>query len=79
VVEEGALVEGSVLFEGVRVEEGAVIRNSIVGPDAVVQKSAIVRGLCVLGAGSVIGEENILDRGIRVNPTVKLPERAIAS
>ncbi len=79
VVKEGALVEGSVLFEGVKVEEGAVIRNSIVGPDAVVQKNAIVRGLCVLGAGSVIGEENILDRGIRVNPTVNLPERAIAS
>ena len=78
-VEEGALVEGSVIFEGVRVEEGAVIRNSIVGPHAVVQKNAIVRGLCVLGAESVIGEENILDRGIRVNPRVNLPKGAITA
>jgi mannose-1-phosphate guanylyltransferase len=79
VVEEGALVEGSVLFEGVRVGGGAVIRNAIVGPNSVVGRTSIVRGLCVLGAESVIGEGNLLDGGIRVNPRITLPKAAIAS
>jgi mannose-1-phosphate guanylyltransferase len=33
-IEQGALVEGSVLFKGVRVGKGAIVRNSIVGPGA---------------------------------------------
>lgn len=79
VIREGARVDSSILFEGVRVEEGAVVRNSIIGPGAIVGKNAIVRGLCMLGAGCVVGEENILDKGIRVNPRIHLPAGAIIS
>ncbi len=78
-IREGARVDSSILFEGVRVEEGAVVRNSIIGPGAIVGKNAIVRGLCMLGAGCTVGEENILDNGIRVNPRIQLPAGAITS
>jgi mannose-1-phosphate guanylyltransferase len=73
---EGALVEGSILFDGVEVEPGAVVRGSIIGPRARVGHDAIVRGLSVLGAGCVVGEGNVLDQGILINPGVVLPPRS---
>jgi mannose-1-phosphate guanylyltransferase len=77
-VEEGAMVEGSVLFGGVRVGKGAIVRNSIVGPGATVCEGSIVRGLSVLGAGCMVEEGNILDQGARVNPQARLPRGVIS-
>lgn len=74
----GALVEGSVLCEGAEVEPGAVVRGSIIGPRARVGENAIVRGLSVLGAGCVVGEGNVLDQGVRINPGVVLPPRSMS-
>ena len=70
---EGAVVEGSILFDGAEIEADAVVRGSIIGPGARVDQEAIVRGLSVLGARCVIGEGNVLDQGIRINPGVILP------
>jgi mannose-1-phosphate guanylyltransferase len=70
---EGAVVEGSILFDGAEIEADAVVRGSIIGPGARVDQEAIVRGLSVLGARCVIGEGNVLDQGIRINPGVVLP------
>jgi mannose-1-phosphate guanylyltransferase len=70
---EGAVVEGSILFDGAEVEPDAVVRGSIIGPGARVGQEAIVRGLSVLGARCVVGEGNVLDQGIRINPGVVLP------
>ena len=70
---EGAVVEGSILFDGAEIEADAVVRGSIIGPGARVEQEAIVRGLSVLGARCVIGEGNVLDQGIRINPGVMLP------
>ena len=72
-VGEGAVVEGSILFDGAEIEAAAVVRGSIIGPGARVDQEAIVRGLSVLGARCVIGEGNVLDQGIRINPGVILP------
>jgi mannose-1-phosphate guanylyltransferase len=76
-VGEGAIVEGSILLEGAEVEAGAVVRGSIIGKAARVGQDAIVRGLSVLGAGCVVGEGNVLDQGIRINPGVVLPPRSL--
>lgn len=70
---EGAVIEGSILFDGVRVGEGTVIRNSIVGPGATVHRDCIVRGFSVLGAECVVEENNILDQEARVNSWSRLP------
>ncbi len=75
---EGAVVEASILFDGVEVEPGAMVRGSIIGPGARVGEAAIVRGLSVLGAGCVIGEGNVLDQGVRINPRVVLPPRSMS-
>src|ERR687893_323107 len=76
-VGEGAVVEGSILLDGAEVEAGAVVRGSIIGKGAKVGQDAIVRGLSVLGAGCVVGEGNVLDQGIRINPGVVLPPRSL--
>lgn len=75
---EGAVVEGSILLDGAQIEAGAVVRGSIIGPGARVGQNAIVRGLSVLGANSVVGEENVLDQGIRLNPGFVLPPHSIS-
>ena len=71
------MAERSVLFEGVRVGKGAIVRNSIVGPGSAVCGSSLVRGLCVLGAGCIVEEGNVLDQGVRVNPQARLPKGVI--
>lgn len=74
---EGATVEGSILLDGAVVEPGATVRGSIVGPNALVRSGAIVRGLSVLGAGCVVGEGNVLDQGVRINPGVVLAPNSL--
>ncbi len=76
-VGRGAVVEGSIMLDGAHVEAGAVVRGSIIGRDARVGEGAIVRGLSVLGAGCIVGEGNVLDQGIRVNPGVVLPPSSL--
>jgi mannose-1-phosphate guanylyltransferase len=76
-VGRGAVVEGSIMLDGAQVEAGAVVRGSVIGRNARVGEGAIVRGLSVLGAGCVVGEGNVLDQGIRVNPGVVLPPRSL--
>jgi mannose-1-phosphate guanylyltransferase len=76
-VGEGAVVEGSILLEGAEVEPGALVRGSIIGKRARIGQNAIVRGLSVLGAGCIVGEGNVLDQGIRINPGVVLPPRSL--
>ncbi len=76
-VGEGAVVEGSILLDGAEVEASAVVRGSIIGPGARVGNSSIIRGLSVLGAGCVVGEGNVLDQGIRVNPGVVISPRSL--
>ena len=73
-----AVVEGSIVLDGAEVEANAVVRGSIIGPAARVGQNAIVRGLSVLGARSVVGERNVLDQGIRVNPDVVLSPHSLS-
>src|SRR5918997_4005318 len=74
---EGAVVDGSILLDGAEIEAGAVVRGSIIGKEARVGQNVIVRGLSVLGARCVVGEGNVLDQGIRINPGVVLPPRSL--
>ncbi len=77
-VGEGAMVEGSIVCDGAEIEPGAVVRGSVIGPRARIGQGAIIRGLSVLGAGCVIGERNVLDQGVRINPGVVLPPRSMS-
>jgi mannose-1-phosphate guanylyltransferase len=72
-VGEGAMIEGSILFDGAQIGEDTIVRNSIVGPGAVIQANCVVRGLSVLGEGCVVEGGNVLDCGARLNSGTRLP------
>lgn len=76
VVESGAHVAESVLFNGVRVAEGAVIERSIVGAGATIGAGAVLRGV-IIGDEAHIGPRCELLDGARVWPGVDLPEHGI--
>ncbi len=72
----GAVVAGSVLFDGVRIGPGAVVRDSIIGTDAEIAAGAVVDG-AVVGDGVYVGRGNELARGMRVWPGVRLDPTSI--
>ncbi|HXQ60092.1 MAG TPA: NDP-sugar synthase [Acidimicrobiales bacterium] len=55
VIEAGAVVEGSVLLPGVHVDGGASVTGSILGRNAVVAEDCVVAALTVVGDGEVLG------------------------
>jgi mannose-1-phosphate guanylyltransferase len=71
VVGTGARVEGSVLFDDVRIAAGASIRHSAIGKGARIGEGVVIDS-SVIGDGAVIAEGNELRAGARVWPGVTL-------
>jgi mannose-1-phosphate guanylyltransferase len=71
VIETGAQVSGSVLFDGARIGEGARVSNSVLGHGAWVGPG-VVLDRAVLGDGASVAEGNELRAGARVWPGVEL-------
>ncbi len=61
VIERGAVVEGSVLLPGVHVDRGASVTGSILGRNAVVAED------CVVSALTVVGDDEVLGRGVQLS------------
>lgn len=76
VVEAGARVEASVLFDGAVIGAGAVVERSVVGADARIGAGAVLRDV-VIGDGAVVGARCELIDGVRVWPGVHLPDGGI--
>jgi mannose-1-phosphate guanylyltransferase len=76
VVEAGADVDGSVLFDRARIAAGATVRRSIVGADAVIGAGAVIEDT-VVGDRAVLGKGVELRAGARVWPDVVLADGAI--
>ena len=71
-----AIVDGSVLFDGVHVGAGAQITASVVGAGARIGDGAVLHNV-VIGAGAEIGGGNELRCGMRVWPGVRLDGTAV--
>jgi mannose-1-phosphate guanylyltransferase len=71
VIETGAQVSGSVLFDGARIGEGARVSNSVLGRGARVGPGAVL-DRAVVGDGASVAEGNELRAGARVWPGVEL-------
>jgi mannose-1-phosphate guanylyltransferase len=76
VVSAGAVVHGSVLFDGAVIGAGAVVRDSIVGFGATIDDGAVLDGV-IIGDRAFIGSRNELARGLRVWPDVRLEPTSI--
>ncbi|MBA8826941.1 mannose-1-phosphate guanylyltransferase [Saccharopolyspora lacisalsi] len=72
VVESGARIEASTLFDRAHVAANAVVERSVVGVDAHIGEGAVVRG-AVIADGAHVGSECELLDGARVWPGVRLP------
>jgi len=71
VVEAGAVVSGSVIFDGAAVGPYATVRDSIVGKGAVIAGGAVLNGV-VIGDGAHVGPGNELAKGLRLWPGTRL-------
>ena len=67
VIETGAQVSGSVLFDGASVGAGAQVTDSVLGRGAQVGAGVVLDGV-VIGDGARIGPGNELRAGLRVWP-----------
>ncbi len=65
VVEAGASVVRSVVFDGAQIGAGAVIERSVIGAGAVIGPGTVVRD-AVIGDGARVGARNELINGVRV-------------
>ncbi len=76
VVGAGAVVEGSVLFDGARVDPGAVVTRSVVGAGACVGAGTVLED-AVVGDRARLGRGLELRRGVRVWPDAALADGSI--
>ena len=76
VIEDGATVEGSIVFDDAVIGGGAIVINSVVGRGAKVGSGAVLDSV-VLGDAAVVGPGNELCCGLRVWPGIQLPPTAI--
>jgi NDP-sugar pyrophosphorylase family protein len=67
-----ALVEASLLLDGVAIGEGAAVTGSVLGEGVAVGAEAVVDG-AVVGDGARVGEGCRLEPGCRVWPNVDIP------
>jgi mannose-1-phosphate guanylyltransferase len=75
-VAAGAVVDGSVLFDGASIAAGAVVRRSIIGAGAVIGAGTVVED-SVIGDAAVLGAGVELRGGARVWPRVHIGDGAI--
>jgi mannose-1-phosphate guanylyltransferase len=76
-VAPGAIIEDSVLLDGVSVGARTHMRGAIVSRDVVIGERCTIDGHVMLGEGVRIGDDNHLTAGARVFPGVELPAGAI--
>jgi mannose-1-phosphate guanylyltransferase len=73
----GSSVERAVVLRGTRIAEGCELRDCIVGPRCEIGPRTKITGGAVLGEGVSLGADNVVTRGARIFPGVRLPDGAI--
>jgi mannose-1-phosphate guanylyltransferase len=76
VIEAGAVVAGSVIFDGAAIGPYATVRESIVGKGAVIAGGAVLNGV-VIGDGAHVGPGNELAKGLRLWPGTRLEGNSV--
>jgi mannose-1-phosphate guanylyltransferase len=71
-IAEGACVEGSVLWQGVKVGKKALLRNCIVAANCQIGEESQIFDNCVLGDNVVVGKNNKLAPEIKIWPDKRI-------
>jgi len=77
-IEEGAVIEGAVLWENCRVGKKARLRNCVVATGCHIGEQSEVLDECVLGDNVIIGKRNSLATGIRIWPDSSIEPNAFS-
>ena len=70
-VDNGALVEDSVIMPNVYIESGAIIRHAIIGEDCVIRRGCVIGGSFAEDEPkqiSVIGKAKTLEQNTTIKP-----------
>jgi mannose-1-phosphate guanylyltransferase len=73
----GSTVERAVVLAGTRIGAGCELRDCILAGGCSVGDGTSITGGAVLGEGVSVGAHNVITRGARIFPGVKLPDGAI--
>ncbi|MFC1961600.1 sugar phosphate nucleotidyltransferase [Chloroflexota bacterium] len=71
----GAIVDGAVLWQGVRIGEEALVRNCIVGAGGCIEAESHVLDDCVIGDNVTVGRGNHVPQGTRIESDSDLEPR----
>jgi mannose-1-phosphate guanylyltransferase len=73
----GGIVENSVIGARTRVGEGSSVIGSVVGDDASLGARCELHNLAVVGPGAEVGDDNVLDHGLRIGAGQIIPDEAL--
>ena len=76
-IDEGGIVENAVVGSRTRIGARATVVGSIVGDDAEIGAGCELHNLAVVGPGASVGAGNVLDHGLRVGASQRIPDEAI--
>lgn len=77
-IEEGAVIEGAVLWQDCRIGEKAKLRNCVVASRCHIGEGSEVLDGCVLGDDVIIGKGNSLAKGMRIWPNKSIEPNTIS-
>ncbi len=77
IVGRGARLESCVVAAGVNIGAGAVVRNSVIAAGCVIGDKVHVDEEAIVGVNSVIDEDNLLKKGIKIWPNTKIGQNTI--
>ena len=77
-VRDDTIIEGVVLWRGVKVGERVTMRNCIVGDNALIGDGVWVTEGAILGDSVIVGSGNRLSHGMRVWPGKALPPESVS-
>lgn len=73
-VGEGTTIESAVVMQGAEIGAHCTLRGCIVAAGARIGDHCVIDGMSVIGAGVVLGANNVVSNGARVFPGVSLPD-----
>jgi mannose-1-phosphate guanylyltransferase len=76
-VGRGSTIERAVVMQGAEIGDNCVLRDCVVAAGARIGDGTHVTGGAVLGECVTVGADNMLTRGIRLFPSVELPDGAV--
>ncbi len=71
-------IEGSVLWDNNQIEEGATLRSCVLGHNNRIGARSFISDGTIISDNCIVGDENRLERGIKLWPDTELKDKAIS-